>query len=92
MMQTVENSDLPVIVSCPTLPLAVYREMAAHLRQVPGVEVTLLPQRSPDFDYTLSQIGGLQLQVAPDLPATHRSRVQQILAYYSDRYDDWETV
>jgi hypothetical protein len=46
----------------PCLPLAVYRELAAHLRQVDGLAVELLPQMATTFDYRLSQLGGLQLQ------------------------------
>jgi len=38
----------------PGLPLAVYREVAAHLQQVEGVETGLLPQTAQRFDYTQS--------------------------------------
>lgn len=68
------------------LPLAVYREIAAHLRQVEGVEVNLIPQSSPLFDYSQSQIGGLSIAWEPNFSAESRQRIQQILAYYSDRY------
>lgn len=75
---------------CPNLPLAVYREVAAHLRQVTGVEVELLPQQSQTFDYQQSQIGGLKLRYAPEADAASQQRVQQILAYYGDRYGNWQ--
>ena len=68
------------------LPLAVYREIAAHLRQVPGVEVDLIPQSSPQFDYNQSQIGGLHISWAANSTSESRQRVQQILAYYQNRY------
>lgn len=68
----------------PQMPLAVYRELAAHLRQVEGVVVELLPQSSQVFDYSQSQVGGLRLLLPPSLSASER--VQQILAYYSQRY------
>jgi hypothetical protein len=38
-------------VSFNNLPLAVYREITAHLQQVSGVEVQLMSQSSPHFDY-----------------------------------------
>jgi hypothetical protein len=41
------------------LPLAIYREVATHLAQIPGVTAICLPQTAPEFSYTLSQVGGL---------------------------------
>jgi hypothetical protein len=72
------------------MPLAVYREVAAHLGQVEGVQTELVPQTSQQFDYTLSQIDSLWIDY-PD-EAAAELRVSQILAYYSDRYGAWETV
>jgi hypothetical protein len=68
------------------LPLAVYREIAAHLRQVDGVEVSLIPQSSPQFDYHQSQIAGLWLSWVSNASVASRQRVQQILAYYQNHY------
>ncbi|MEH2204697.1 MAG: hypothetical protein V7K53_11545 [Nostoc sp.] len=68
------------------LPLAVYREIAAHLRQVEGVEVDLIPQSSQQFDYNQSQIAGLNLSWTPNSSLENRQRVNQILAYYQNRY------
>ena len=68
------------------LPLAVYREIAAHLRQVEGVEVDLIPQSSQEFDYNQSQIGGLSLSWRANSGLESRQRVNQILAYYQNRY------
>lgn len=84
------TSDLQL--HSPNLPLAVYREVAAHLRQVTGVEVELLPQRSQTFEYRQSQVGGLKLHYTADADADARQRVQQILAYYGDRYGNWQTL
>ncbi len=67
------------------LPLAVYREIAAHLRQVEGVEVNLEPQLSQQFDYNQSQIGGLRIVTSNISPIGHQ-QVEQILAYYRNRY------
>jgi hypothetical protein len=68
------------------LPLAVYREIAAHLHQVQGVEVDLIPQSSQQFDYNQSQIGGLSLSWTANSDLESRQRVNQILAYYQNRY------
>ncbi|MEA5553097.1 hypothetical protein VB713_19310 [Anabaena cylindrica UHCC 0172] len=65
------------------LPLAVYREIAAHLRQVEGVEVDLIPQTSSQFDYNQSQISSLSISWTPN---TNEERVKQILAYYQNLY------
>ncbi len=68
------------------LPLAVYREITAHLRQVEGVEVSLIPQTSHQFDYNQSQISGLWIDYTPDSSLESRQRVQQILTYYHNCY------
>lgn len=68
------------------LSLAVYREIAAHLRQVPGIEAGLIPQASSEFDYNQSQIAGLWISGIPSSDSEIQPRVQQILAYYRNRY------
>ena len=73
----------------PHLPLAVYREVAAHLRQVDGVQADLMPQTSQQFDYKESQIAGLSIQFSDNSPALSE-QVEQILAYYTNRYGPWE--
>lgn len=70
------------------LPLAVYREIAAHLSQLEGVKTDLTPETSKSFDYTASQIDRLEIQLAD--PAQAEEKVEQILAYYSDRFGAWE--
>ncbi|HEY9845520.1 MAG TPA: hypothetical protein V6D03_04920 [Candidatus Caenarcaniphilales bacterium] len=72
----------------PGLPLAVYRELAAHLRQVEGVETGLVPQTAPQCDYQQSQVGGLWVQHAADLDSVAQEQVEKILSYYRDRYQD----
>jgi hypothetical protein len=64
------------------LPLAVYREIAAHLRQVEGVGVDLIPQSSLQFDYDQSQIAGLWMSWTLNATSKNRQRAKQILAYY----------
>ena len=73
-------------ISCPTLPLAIYREIAAHLQQVPGVAVDLLPQTSQQFDYNQSQIGCLSVKCDEATTPQERQRLNQILAFYQNRY------
>lgn len=76
-------------ICCPRLSLAVYREVAAHLRQVKGVEADLIPQTSTQFDYNESQVGGLWVQYTTASDPASRERVKQILAYYQSRYGAW---
>jgi hypothetical protein len=77
---------------CPNLPLAVYREVAAHLRQVETVTVELLPQCSEQFGYLQSQVGGLAIHYDQAATAMDCARVEQILAYYGDRYGKWQPI
>ncbi|MCS6943500.1 MAG: hypothetical protein NZ901_11010 [Geminocystis sp.] len=74
-------------LSCPRLPLAVYREVVAHLRQVDGVSADLFPQTSQEFDYLQSQVGGISLSY-PELPSTS-AKVEAILNYYAGKYGSW---
>lgn len=71
----------------PNLPLAVYREVAAHLRQVQGVEVGLIPQTSQQFDYNTSQVSALWIQYCDPSDSVSRERVNQILSYYQNHCD-----
>lgn len=85
------DSSLPVYeVQFGEMPLAVYREVAAHLEQVTGVTTDLLPPtRDRPFAYTQSQVGSLRLHYdATATPASY-ARVEQILAYYGQRYGFW---
>ncbi len=76
----------------PRLPLAVYREVAAHLRQINGVETGLLPQTAPHFDYLQSQVGGLWIRYAAAAADACHAQVEAVLTYYGDRYGHWETL
>ncbi|WP_448604152.1 hypothetical protein [Thermoleptolyngbya sp.] len=78
-------------ICLPQLPLAVYREVAAHLRQVPGVSVELLPQTSTEFDYRQSQVGGLEID-DEEATAAAQQQVERILQYYSDRFGAWRAI
>ncbi|MBD1842277.1 hypothetical protein H6F89_02390 [Cyanobacteria bacterium FACHB-63] len=72
-----------------TLPLAVYREVAAHLTQVDGVQTRLTPQASQQFEYTLSQVGSLEIEFSDPNNSQSRNQVEKILAHYGDRYGAW---
>lgn len=76
-------------VQNPTLPLAVYREVAAHLTQVEGVQTRLTPQTSKQFEYTLSQIGSLEIELSDPNNVQAQTQVEKILAYYGDRFGAW---
>lgn len=77
-------------ISCPQMPLAVYREAAAHLQQVLGVKVALLPQSSPTFAYLQSQIAGLAIDYPEDCDRDRQQQIEAILAYYAKRHGNWE--
>jgi hypothetical protein len=70
----------------PNLPLAIYREIAAHLRQVTGVQTLQIPQDDSQFDYARSQIGGLLISYPSNLSEGDRALVEAILKHYADRY------
>ena len=96
-MQTADNRPSKYFFYNGKLPLAIYRELVAHLRQVDGVQVGLLSQTAKTFDYRDSQISGLWLEY-PEADAARgndhwrRQRVDQILAHYSDRFGAWEST
>jgi hypothetical protein len=73
-------------ITYPGLPLAIYREVAAHLRQVAGIKTELISQDSQEFDYNQSQIGGLWIEYPTHLNDRDRALVEAILSYYACRY------
>ena len=89
-------SQLPqsqqVEVHCLGLPLAVYREVRAHLLQCPGIEVDILPQAAATFHYGDSQAGGLRLRYSPEIDGAVWQRIEAILSYYGTRYGAWELM
>ncbi|MBE9224318.1 acyltransferase [Phormidium sp. LEGE 05292] len=86
MSEIGEKNQFKYEVEFPGLPLAVYREIAAHLRQVTGVETGLTPQQSQDFDYDRSQVGSLWIEYLAAATSASQQRVEQILAFYQQRY------
>ena len=83
-------------LTSPGLPLAVYREVAAHLRQVIGVKTGLIVRSSDSgsekFDYAQSQIAALWLEYPQNIDAQQKKRIDEILDYYGQRYRPWETI
>jgi hypothetical protein len=68
----------------PQIPLAVYREMAAHLQMVPAVKTEFIPQDSKTFDYGLSQIKGLAIAYSGE-PRVE-AELKPLLAYYVQQF------
>ena len=87
-----EQQQVEYRLHSPHLPLAVYREVAAHLRQIDGVKAGLLPQNSKEFDYLQSQVGGIWIRYSEEAPKACQTQVEVILTYYGDRYGQWETL
>ena len=89
-------NTIKTYLTSPQLPLAVYREVAAHLRQVTDVQAGLIT-RSVDsgvekFDYAQSQIAALWLEYPQDIDAQQKKRLDEILDYYGQSYRPWETI
>ena len=94
--------DLPIErgqthqLTCPLLPLAVYREVAAHLRQVTGVKTNLIMRSlehdpTEKFNYYQSQVAALKIGYELEISAVDRDRITEILNYYAQRYSPWHS-
>ncbi|XTZ10537.1 MAG: hypothetical protein ACQZ3N_00915 [cyanobacterium endosymbiont of Rhopalodia yunnanensis] len=77
-------------ITYPNLPLAVYRELAAHLQQVEGVTTELIPQQSEQFDYTQSQVETLLVQYPSAINVPEKHQIQKILDYYAKVHGAYE--
>jgi len=73
-------------VSYPGLPLAVYREISAHLEQIDGIKTEIIPQKSRSFDYQQSQVNGLLIQYEKKLDKFSQDCLEEILNYYAEKY------
>lgn len=81
----------PVFTICNyQMPLAVYREVAAHLQQIAGITVTFLAPIDRAFSYLESQLGGLEITGADRLTESELRLLDRVLSYYAQRYDEWE--
>lgn len=81
MAQSSQYNQTSLKVQFPSLPLAVYKEIAAHLCQVEGVQTKLLPAFGTEFNYSDSQVESLQIQL-PKAEVQCVEQVEKILAYY----------
>jgi hypothetical protein len=79
-----------ITISNHQLPLAIYREVAAHLRQFEGIRVSCLDQIDRGFSYLESQVGGLEILGADQLSDLDKTRFKGLLNYYADRYSPWD--
>ncbi|MGB3615876.1 MAG: hypothetical protein WBA10_18925 [Elainellaceae cyanobacterium] len=86
------TSQAYVDLQCSGLPLAVYREICAHLRQCLSINAELLAQSAATFRYSDSQAGGLRISGAPDIDQAIWQQVEAILQYYGTRYGAWELI
>ena len=86
-----QSSSLQLTIE--QLPLAVYREIAAHLQQLEGVSVTFIEQTSKDFDYLQSQVGGLKLTFPNGFSFQDGGdRLVEILNHYAARFGPWDAT
>jgi hypothetical protein len=89
-LQSTTENKIKECYTYPQLPLAVYREVVAHLRQIIGVDAGLIVKplkgSQQPFDYAASQIEALWLEYPQDLTAESQQRIQTILDYYQKRY------
>lgn len=74
------------ILCYPNLPLAVYREIAAHLQQLDGIVTELLSPTDTEFDYAHSQVGGLRVDYPDSLTPGDRQQLTAITEFYAARY------
>jgi hypothetical protein len=70
----------------PEISLAMYRELAAHLEQMPGVNATLISQKSEVFSYLGSQVAGLELSLPTNLSSSNQGIMRGILGHYGMWY------
>jgi len=73
-------------ISYPGLPLAVYRELSAHLQQIKGITTQIIPQQSVKFDYEKSQVNSLLIKYDEDLDPNSQDRLKEILNYYAEKH------
>ncbi|GBF78673.1 hypothetical protein [Aphanothece sacrum] len=77
-------------ITYPNLPLAIYREIAAHLRQIKDINTELIPQKSQQFDYAQSQVDSLHIHYRVNFDSSEKQQVKAILDYYAQRYGAYE--
>jgi hypothetical protein len=99
-VQLIIKPNTKYYFASPKLPLAVYREVVAHLRQVEGVEAGLIfypvssqaNHRQVKFDYSQSQIQALWIEYTRTIEPSLQERLFKILDYYAQRYYPWQQL
>jgi hypothetical protein len=94
------EAKIRIYLTSPKLPLAVYREVVAHLRQIEGVDTGLIhhPVSSsanssqPKFDYSQSQIKALWIEYNTNVQPSLEQKFTKILNYYAQRYYPWQQL
>lgn len=94
-MKSPLSNQKKIRLTCSNLPLGVYREVAAHLRQVDGVNTSVVMRslehdESQKFDYCQSQVEALQIEYETVKSADSLKQVESILDYYAQRYSAWK--
>ena len=80
-------------LSCAALSLALYREVAAQVRQVRGVAtVDLEAQGMIPFGYQQSQVAALLVTFGSDRTPTTDRQLRTILDYYARTFGQWQTT
>jgi hypothetical protein len=77
-------------ITYPNLPLTIYRELAAHLRQIEGIKTELIPQQSQQFDYAQSQIDHLEMSYPVALKTEDKHKLEEILNYYAQIHGTYD--
>ncbi len=93
MQSSIAKNKIKYRLVNPELPLAVYREVAAHLQQVTTVKTELITRSlnsENEFDYGKSQIEALWIEHPQNLSDRHKQQIEQILDYYAQRYGAWQ--
>jgi NACalpha-BTF3-like transcription factor len=72
----------------PELPLAVYREMAAHLRQIEGIKVAIIEYDLSEGVFEPNSVSTAQLQAAKQEFSYRQSQVRGLSLEYADDLDD----
>lgn len=66
----------------PELPLAMYKELAAHLSQLEGVSTELIWQDRQEFNYAASQIAGISVICSSQISERSQELAPLILNCY----------
>ncbi len=75
-------------ITIPELPLAVYREMAAHLRQIEGIKVAIIEYDLSEGLFEPSSVSAAELQAAKQKFSYRQSQVRGLSLEYADDLDD----